>query len=80
MTTYDLHDTAGRRSAIFDPIAAFRRLTGIVIRHRLRYDTLRSLAHLDASQLRDIGLDPDEVADAMNGDGEMLWSRIPRLH
>jgi uncharacterized protein YjiS (DUF1127 family) len=78
MTTYELHDIAAE-PRLPNLFAGLGSLFGRVARHHRRYRTLRSIAHLDAIQLRDIGLDPDDVADALNGDGAALWSKIPRL-
>jgi uncharacterized protein YjiS (DUF1127 family) len=77
MTTYDLHHMTDDRRMFPELVAGVARLVAAVKRHRLRRLTLRSIAHLDALQLEDIGLDPADVTDAMNGDGEVLWSRIP---
>ena len=78
MTTYAFSDITAERSAR-NPLDGLKRLIGLLIRHRLRYRTLQSLAHLDAVQLADIGLDAEDVTDAMNGDGAVLWTKIPRL-
>jgi hypothetical protein len=79
MTTYELHDIAESGRSIPDLLAGPRRLAAFVARHLRRYRTLQSIAHLDAVQLQDIGLDPEAVADALGGDGEALWSSIPGL-
>jgi uncharacterized protein YjiS (DUF1127 family) len=77
MTTYDLHHVTDDRRMFPDVVAGFTRLIATLKRHHRRRITLRSIAHLDALQLQDIGLDPADVADAMDGDGEVLWSKIP---
>jgi uncharacterized protein YjiS (DUF1127 family) len=79
MTTYELHDTVDDRRALPDLMGGLVRLVARIQRHRRRYSTLQSIAHLDAMQLKDIGLDPDDVADALRGDGEVLWTKVPRL-
>jgi uncharacterized protein YjiS (DUF1127 family) len=76
MTTYDLHDIAADRRSIPDLMDGFKRLVTLIDRNRRRYRTLQAIAHLDADQLRDIGLEPDDVAEAMNGNGEVLWTKI----
>lgn len=78
MTTYDLHDATDRRW-MPNLFAGIGQLAARIARHRLRYRTLQSLARLDATQLADIGLDPERVADAIAGDAEALWDSIPRL-
>jgi len=78
MTTYESSDFVNERPAP-DVLRGPRRLLALIIRYRQRRRTLQCIAHLDAVQLQDIGLDPDHVADAMNGDGAVLWTRIPRL-
>ena len=77
MTTYEFSDFTAERSA--DPLAGLKRLIGLLLRQQRRYRTLQSLAHLDAIQLADIGLDADDVADAMNGDSTVLWTKIQHL-
>lgn len=77
MTTYDLHHVTEDRRMFPAVVAGFTRLITTLKRHHRRRTTLRSIAHLDALQLQDIGLDPADVADAMDGDGEVLWSKIP---
>lgn len=78
MTTYELHDIADDGRSIPDLMGGLKRLVTLFARQQSRHRTLRSIAHLDADQLRDIGLDPEDVADAMNGDGEVLWNKIQR--
>jgi len=78
MTTYEFSGFADRRPA---PALAggIRRVLDLVVRHRRRRQTLQSIAHLDVEHLQDIGLDPEAVADAMDGDCTALWDRIERF-
>ncbi len=75
MTTYELYDLPGTRP-VLRPASGIRRLLDLIARHRLRRRTLQLLARLDAEQLGDIGIDPELVADALDGDAGPLWSSI----
>jgi uncharacterized protein YjiS (DUF1127 family) len=78
MTTLELYEIAEekplRRSIV-------NRLMTVVTAYatwKARRRTLMWLASLDAFQLSDVGVDPDDVRDALNGDARRLWDGIAR--
>ena len=71
MTTIDYEDAPAllpelpaRRVAVAGPL---RTLVNWFTRRRAERLTLDELAHMDAYLLRDIGIEPSDVQDALNG-------------
>lgn len=78
MTTYDLNGMSETRTTtprLFDGV--WHIVAALQLAYQRRQTVLR-LSPLDAQQLADIGLEPTDVEDARNGDGQMLWLKISR--
>ncbi len=72
-----LYKTAGMRELIADTsgwvVGVTRRYVNEWYRHRMAWDTYKSLRRLDARTLRDVGLDRSEmgsIADEITGEAE----------
>ncbi|MGV3491036.1 MAG: DUF1127 domain-containing protein [Devosia sp.] len=69
MTTIDYNDTIIGRATVELPRTGnwLSRLYARWKRHRIQRKTLVELSHMDAYMLRDIGIDPVDVRNAMSG-------------
>jgi uncharacterized protein YjiS (DUF1127 family) len=79
MTTLELQEFADERPGT----NGFFGLRHILASIKLWYDrrqTLARLSQLDEHQLRDVGFDPADVHDALNGEDALLWEKWEKLH
>lgn len=76
MTTLELYEIATDKSRQSDAIGSLLNLVVRLATWRARRRTILRLASLDAVQLADIGLERDDVEDALDGDASRLWARI----
>ncbi|WP_439602465.1 DUF1127 domain-containing protein [Devosia sp.] len=76
MTTLELYEIAADKSRQASVTGSLLKLAVRLATWRARRSTLLKLASLDAIQLADIGLEPTDVEDALDGDGRRLWARI----
>jgi uncharacterized protein YjiS (DUF1127 family) len=76
MTTLELYEIAADKSRQSNVIGGLMKLAVRLATWRDRRRTVLKLATLDAFQLADIGLDPDDVEDALDGDARRLWAKI----
>jgi len=76
MTTLELYEIATDKSRQSDAIGSLLNLVFRLATWRARRRTILRLASLDAVQLADIGLERDDVEDALDGDASRLWARI----
>lgn len=75
MTTLELYEIAADKSRQSNIVGSLMRLAVRLATWRARRRTILRLAGLDAFQLADIGLEPADVADALDGDARQLWAR-----
>lgn len=66
MTTLDLYDTDTARTRHPAVLAGLRRLWASFARKRAERKTVMTLSQLDEKLLRDIGLEPQDVARALS--------------
>ena len=78
MATFELRELAHDWRPMPGLLGPLERLVAHVVRAHRRRITLQHLARLDTVQIVDIGLDPDDVAAALAGDGEQLWHKLSR--
>jgi uncharacterized protein YjiS (DUF1127 family) len=76
MTTLELYEIAADKSRQSNVIGSLTQLAANLATWRARRRTILRLASLDAVQLADIGLERDDVEDALDGDASRLWARI----
>lgn len=76
MTTLELYEIATDKSRQSNIIGSLLKLMVRLATWRARRETVLRLASLDAIQLADIGLERDDVEDALDGDARRLWARI----
>lgn len=80
MTTFELEQPANQQSGRRGGVASLGGIWATVRRWHDRRRTLSRIAAMDEHLLRDAGFDPDDVRDALNGDGSALWEKWEKLH
>ncbi|MGB3338740.1 MAG: DUF1127 domain-containing protein [Devosia sp.] len=80
MTTFELEDVAREQHHTSNPWGAVRQALAAMRQWHDRRRTLARISHLDEHLLRDAGLDPEDVRDALEGDGSALWEKWEQLH
>lgn len=75
MTTLELRDFADERPSTNGFLGGIRRALASANDWYVRRQTLARLARLSDRQLRDVGFDPAEVYDAVNGQHTSLWEK-----
>lgn len=80
MTTFELEHVADAQGGSRKLWIAVRQVLAAMRQWHERRQTLARIAGLDEHLLRDSGLDPDDVRDALNGDASALWEKWERLH
>lgn len=80
MTTFELEQLASEQRRGWFGIAALSRMMAALRLWHDRRRTLGRLADMDEHLLRDAGFDPEDVRDALNGDGSALWDKWQELH
>lgn len=76
MTTLELYETAEEKSRQSSIGSRLMSIGTALAGWRARRQTVLRLASLDAIQLGDIGLEPLDVQDALDGDAGRLWAKI----
>lgn len=81
MATLDLGDEplAGRGSNV-PARSGLRKLLAALRRRHDQRRTLARISSLDQHLLRDVGFDPDDVRDALEGEKSALWEKWEELH
>lgn len=80
MTTFELEHVVDERRGSHKLWSAARQAFAAMRLWHDRRRTLARIAGLDEHLLRDAGLDPDDVRDALNGDASALWEKWEQLH
>ena len=75
MTTLELLGLANGRPMTKSFLTGLVRIAASVKRWRERRQTLARLSRLSDRQLRDAGLEPSEIYDALNGQHASLWQK-----
>ena len=75
MTTLELQDFADERPGANGFLSGIRRVLASVKGWYVRRQTLARLSQLSDRQLRDVGFDPSEIYDAVNGQHASLWEK-----
>lgn len=76
MTTLELYEIADDKSRQSSVTGSLLKLAVRLATWQARRQTILKLASLDAVQLADIGLERDDVEDALDGDARRLWAKI----
>ena len=71
MTTYDMLYELRPATPRTDRFAGIRRLLMSFWQRRAQQKLATSVSNLDARLLRDIGIEPDDVIEALNGQHQM---------
>jgi uncharacterized protein YjiS (DUF1127 family) len=80
MTTLALQAFADERPNTNGFLSGLLRVFVPVKRWYGRRQTLVHLSHLDEHLLRDLGFEPSDVDDALNGEDSPLWDKWEELH
>jgi uncharacterized protein YjiS (DUF1127 family) len=80
MTTFELEHVAAERFESKHPLVRFGKLVAAMRQWHDRRRTLARISGLDEHLLRDAGFDPDDVRDALRGEGSALWEKWEQLH
>jgi uncharacterized protein YjiS (DUF1127 family) len=75
MTTLELRDFADERPNTNGALGGIRRVLASVKDWYVRRQTLARLSQLSDRQLIDVGFDPSQVYDAVNGQHASLWEK-----
>jgi uncharacterized protein YjiS (DUF1127 family) len=73
---FELQEFADERRVITGLRSGFERVFAAVRQWYVRRQTVARLAKLSAHQLRDIGVEPADVYDAVNNHYSALWEKV----
>jgi uncharacterized protein YjiS (DUF1127 family) len=75
MTTLELQDFADQRPGTNGSLSGIRRVLASMKAWYDKRRTLARLSQLSDRQLKDVGFDPSEIYDAVNGQHTSLWEK-----